>query len=80
MFAFGAAFVSGAWRNSKNLKIVRAREVEIIVPSKRPLIVLDGEPVRVSRVGTVTLERRALPVLAMPLDQQDSATAPGAGK
>jgi prepilin-type N-terminal cleavage/methylation domain-containing protein len=61
MFAFGAAFVSGAWRNSKNLKIVRAREVEIIVPSKRPLIVLDGEPVRVSRVGTVTLERRALP-------------------
>ena len=69
MFAFGAAFVSGAWRNSKNLKIVRAREVEIIVPSKRPLIVLDGEPMRVSRVGMVTLERGALPVLAIPLDQ-----------
>lgn len=80
MFAFGAAFVSGAWRNSKNLKIVRTREVEIVLPSKRPLIVLDGEPVRVSRVGTVTLERGALPVLALPLDQHDSANASGAGK
>ena len=48
---------------------VRAREVEIIVPSKRPLIVLDGEPMRVSRVGMGTLERGALPVLAIPLDQ-----------
>jgi diacylglycerol kinase family enzyme len=66
MFAFGAAFVSGAWRNSKNLKIVRAREVEIVVPSKRPLVVLDGEPIRVARVGSVTLVRGALPVLAMP--------------
>ncbi len=80
MFAFGAAFVSGAWRDSKALKIVRAKEVEIIVPSKRPLIVLDGEPVRVSRVGAVTLERNALPVLALPLDEQHSNAASGGAK
>lgn len=80
MFAFGAAFVSGAWRESKNLKIVRAREVEIIVPSKRPLIVLDGEPVRVSRVGMVTLERGTLPVLALPLDQHGVAADALVGK
>lgn len=71
MFAFGAAFVSGAWRDSKALKIVRTREVEIVLPSKRPLIVLDGEPMRASRVGPVTLERNALPVLALPLDLHD---------
>ena len=80
MFAFGAAFVSGAWRNSKSLKIVRTKSVEIIVPSKRPLIVLDGEPMRVSRVGSVTLERGALPVLSLPLDQHDAAMASGAAK
>lgn len=80
MFAFGAAFVSGAWRDSKALKIVRTREVEVVLPSKRPLIVLDGEPMRASRVGAVTLERNALPVLALPLDLHDSAIASGGGK
>lgn len=76
MFKFGAAFVTGAWRNSKRLKIARTRSVEVVLPSKRPLIVLDGEPMRVSRVGEVTLERGALPVLALPLEEHDTKPAP----
>lgn len=68
MIAFGAAFITGDWRNSDRLKIVRTREVDLQLPGRRPLVVLDGEPTRVSHVGKVTLERGALPVLSLPSD------------
>ena len=66
MIAFGAAFISGDWRKSDRLKLVRAREVDLQLPGRRPLVVLDGEPTRVSHVGKVTLDRGALPVLRLP--------------
>lgn len=68
MIAFGAAFISGDWRNSDRLKLVRAGEVDLQLPGRRPLVVLDGEPTRVSHVGKVTLDRGALPVLRLPSD------------
>lgn len=69
MLTFGISFVAGDWRNSKNLKMVRARSVELKLPGRRPLAVLDGEPMRLSHVGEVTLERNALPVLALAPEQ-----------
>lgn len=75
MLSFGAAFLTGGWRKSPRLKIVRATRASLKLPSRRPLVVLDGEPMRVSRVGDVTLERGALPVLAMPLELSAKATS-----
>lgn len=66
LIAFGAAFISGDWRNSERLKLVRTRHVELKLPGRRPLVVLDGEPTRVSHVRDVQFEPAALPVLAMP--------------
>lgn len=68
MLSFGAAFLTGGWRKSPRLKVVRAGQVDVRFPSSRPLVVLDGEPMRISRAGIVTLDRGSLPVLALPLE------------
>lgn len=75
MLSFGAAFLTGGWRKSPRLRIVRARQASLKLPSRRPLVVLDGEPMRISRVSDVTLDRGALPVLAMPLETADKTPA-----
>jgi|GEM_PF-163717 len=75
MLSFGAAFLTGGWRKSPRLRIVRAKLASLKLPSRRPLVVLDGEPMRVSRVSDVTLDRGALPVLAMPLEQADKTAS-----
>lgn len=74
MLFFGAAFLSGGWRASPRLRIARAQQVDIKLPSRRPLVVLDGEPMRISRANIVTLDRDALPVLAIPRDAASEAT------
>lgn len=66
MLSFGAAFLGGGWRNSPRLRIARAQRVEVRLPGRRPLVVLDGEPMRIPRADVVTLDRDALPVLALP--------------
>jgi diacylglycerol kinase family enzyme len=80
MLSFGAAFLAGAWRDSPRLKIARAGQVEVRLPSKRPLVVLDGEPMRLSRVSEVSLRLGALPVLALPSDFQSPEAPPATGK
>lgn len=69
IIAFAAAFIAGDWRKSERVKLVRARSVELKLPGRRPLAVLDGEPMRLSHAGEVTLERNALPVLALSREQ-----------
>ena len=73
MLSFGAAFLAGGWRESPRLRIVRARRVELKLPGRRPLVVLDGEPMRIARINDVTLDRDALPVLAMQAERSESA-------
>lgn len=76
MLSFGAAFLAGGWRKSPRLKIARASQVDLRLPSRRPLVVLDGEPMRISRADHVTLDRGALPVLALPEEKSgEEATA-----
>lgn len=80
MLSFGAVFLAGAWRQSPRLKIARASRVELQLPSNRPLVVLDGEPMRLSRVSEVTIRLDALPVLALPPELQKAEMAHDRGK
>lgn len=66
LVAFGAAFLSGNWRKSERLQMVRTRHVNLKLAGRRPLVVLDGEPMRVAHADKVTLELGALPVLSLP--------------
>jgi len=52
------------WRELNQLTLVSARRVEVELRSKRPLAVLDGEPVRLSHATEITVSEGALPVLA----------------
>ncbi|MDX2235915.1 MAG: diacylglycerol kinase family protein [Hyphomonadaceae bacterium] len=63
----GVALTSG-WRTSRHMRVLSARAVEVRMRSHRPMVVLDGEPVRVSRVDAVTFKARAVPILA-PADR-----------
>lgn len=61
---FGGTAMTQNWRQSKRIKVAMADVVEVSLKSHRPMIVLDGEPVRVSRVDSITLRRDAVPILA----------------
>jgi hypothetical protein len=56
------------WRELNQLTLVSARRVELELHSKRPLAVLDGEPVRLSHATEITVIEAALPVLAVRPD------------
>jgi diacylglycerol kinase family enzyme len=56
------------WRELNQLTLVSARRVELDLHSKRPLGVLDGEPVRLSHATEITVNEGALPVLAVRPD------------
>jgi diacylglycerol kinase family enzyme len=52
------------WRRLNQIKVRLEQRFELDIPSKRPLAVLDGEPMRLSRLTEITVAPRALPVLA----------------
>lgn len=52
------------WRRLNQINVRSERRFEIDIPSKRPLGVLDGEPMRLSGLTEITVAPRALPVLA----------------
>lgn len=52
------------WRELNQLTLVAARRIEVELRSKRPLAVLDGEPIRLSHASEITVNEGALPVLA----------------
>jgi diacylglycerol kinase family enzyme len=52
------------WRELNQLTLVSARRIELDLHSKRPLAVLDGEPVRLSHVSEIAVQEAALPTLA----------------
>jgi hypothetical protein len=60
----GDAVLLRNWRELNQLTLVSARHIELDLHSKRPLAVLDGEPLRLSNATEVTVEEAALPVLA----------------
>lgn len=56
------------WRKLHQLTLTAARRIELDLNSKRPLAVLDGEPMRLSRATEITVAESALPVLAARSD------------
>lgn len=56
------------WRELNQLTLVSARRIELDLHSKRPLGVLDGEPVRLSHATEISVNEGALPVLAVRPD------------
>jgi diacylglycerol kinase family enzyme len=56
------------WRDLNQLTLVSARRIELDLRSKRPLVVLDGEPIRLSHPAEITVQEAALPVLAARAD------------
>jgi diacylglycerol kinase family enzyme len=52
------------WRELNQLTLVTAQRIEVELRSKRPLAVLDGEPIRLSHASEITVNEGALPVLA----------------
>jgi len=52
------------WRELNQLTLVSARRIELQLRSKRPLAVLDGEPIRLSHATDVTVMEGGLPALA----------------
>ncbi len=69
--------IASSWREAPSVAITRARRVELDAPSRRPLVVLDGEPIRLPSLSKKsTLEARwvaeACPVLA-PVERAAAA-------
>jgi hypothetical protein len=52
------------WRELDHVMVASARRVELEPASRRPLAVLDGEPMRLSNAHEITVLEKALPVLA----------------
>jgi diacylglycerol kinase family enzyme len=52
------------WRELNQLTLVSARRIELDLRSRRPLVVLDGEPIRLSHATEIDVMEGALPVLA----------------
>jgi diacylglycerol kinase family enzyme len=61
---FGGVALTSGWRNSRHMELREAESVAVRIRSRRPMIVLDGEPVRVTRMEQVTISPNALPILA----------------
>jgi len=68
--------IASSWREAPSVNIARARRVEVETSSRRPLVVLDGEPIRLPG-RTAKLEARwiaqACPVLA-PVERAAAET------
>jgi hypothetical protein len=64
----GDAVMLRDWRELNQLTLVSARRIELDLRSRRPLAVLDGEPIRLSQATQIDVMERALPVLAMRPD------------
>jgi diacylglycerol kinase family enzyme len=69
---FGAHAALADWRDFDRIERACADRIVVNLTTSRPLIVLDGEPMRVSRIEDVRIARRALPILA-PLRALESA-------
>ncbi len=52
------------WRELNQVTLISAQRIEVDLRSKRPLVVLDGEPIRLSHASDITVNEGALPVLA----------------
>jgi diacylglycerol kinase family enzyme len=52
------------WKGADTISMARHGAVELDLRTRRPLVVLDGEPMRLSRVAEAWLVQRALPALA----------------
>ncbi len=66
--------IANSWRDAPMVEINLSRSVEIDAPSRRPLAVLDGEPMRLPGLKHATFIRRACPVLA-PREAQTETKA-----
>jgi diacylglycerol kinase family enzyme len=60
---FGGVAFMGNWRSARQIEVRRTTELKLRMRSKRPLLVLDGEPTRLARADTVTFVPRATPIL-----------------
>lgn len=56
--------IATSWRDAPMVEIEEARRVELDAPSRRPLAVLDGEPVRLPGLKEAVFIADACPVLA----------------
>mgnify|MGYP001810175130 CR=1 FL=1 len=73
---------TGNWRDAAGLDVGRAEVIGLRLGNKRPLVVLDGEPVRLSRASEARLMPGALKVLGPPLalnTDQDVSKTDGEG-
>ena len=52
------------WRELNQLTLVTSRRIELETGTRRPLAVLDGEPIRLSQAREITVLDKVLPVLA----------------
>ncbi|MET0546743.1 MAG: diacylglycerol kinase family protein [Caulobacterales bacterium] len=66
MVRFGAHALTGNWRQAKNVQLIETQVIDLALGSRRPLVVLDGEPMRLAKVDQLRLDRGALPVMALP--------------
>lgn len=66
---------AGNWRDAKGLDVGRAEVVPLRLGSTRPLVVLDGDPVRLSRVTEAKMLPGALKILAPPVVVPDLSSA-----
>lgn len=62
--SLGYHAIATSWRDAPMVEISEARRVEIDSPSRRPLVVLDGEPIRVPGLKEARFLAAACPVLA----------------
>ncbi len=69
---FGAHAAMSDWRDFDRIERACAERILVNLTTSRPLIVLDGEPMRLSRIEEVRIARRALPILA-PLRREADA-------
>ena len=60
----GGDVLADDWRESEQVAMAGARCFDLDLRTRRPLVVLDGEPMRLSNVAEVYVRPRQLPVLA----------------
>jgi diacylglycerol kinase family enzyme len=58
----GVAFM-GNWRDARQVEVRRTKELQLRMRSKRPMVVLDGEPTRLARADAVAFAPRAVRIL-----------------
>ncbi len=65
--------IASSWRAAPMVKIVEARRVELDAPSHRPLVVLDGEPIRLPGLKEARWISDGCPILAPPALEANGA-------